>query len=135
MAASPAPHIYRPLYPDRLRLLLPYDPRNRAWLHEELGWRIRPDYSKQHRRWLIARNHFTVLVDALLDRFGQVDATIEFSTTQKCDTRCREATGDDCECSCLGEHHGGGLWDGWIQVGETTLIAPGRQVRHMRITR
>ena len=108
---------------------------NRWWLHQTLGSRIRPTYDKPTGRWLIARPHFTVLIGALLERFGVVDASVEFSTTQKCDTRCREASGDDCECSCQGEHHGGGLWEGWIQVGETTLIAPGRMVRHMRIIR
>lgn len=131
------PHIYRPLQPDRLRLRIPYEGgSNRRWIHATLGARIQPIYDKPTGRWLIARPHFTTLVDHLLDRFGQVDATVEFSMTRRCDVRCQEATGDDCDCSCLGEHHGGGLWGGgWIQVGETTLIRPEVQVRHMRITR
>lgn len=129
------PHIYRPTGTDRIRLWMPYgDGTNRRWLHQQLGARIQPIWSKEHRRWLIARNHFTTLVGDLLGRFGQVDVSVEFSTTQRCDTRCREAYGDDCQCSCLGEHHGGGLWHGWIQVGDTTLIRPDVQVRHMRLT-
>lgn len=131
------PRIYRPLQPDRLRLWMPYQGgSNRAWLHAALGARIQPIWDADIKRWLIARNHFKTLVEHLLDRFPQVDATIEFSTTQKCDTRCRDATGDDCQCSCLGEHHGGGIWGGgWFQVGETTLIRPEVQIRHMRIMR
>jgi hypothetical protein len=130
------PHIYRPLKPDRLRMTLPYRPRNRAWIHTALGERIQPYWDKDQRNWAIARGHFTVLVDELLDEFGVVYASVEFSTTQKCDTRCREAQGDDCECSCLGEYHGGGLWGGgWVQVGETTLIRSETQIRHMRLAR
>ena len=76
------------------------------------------------------------VLPALAERFGEVDVLLEYSTTQKCDRRCREAEGDDCECSCLGEHHAGGMYmHGWIEVGETTLIQPGRQLRHMRVVR
>ncbi|MFY1673674.1 hypothetical protein ACN27G_27570 [Plantactinospora sp. WMMB334] len=130
------PHIYRPMQPDRLRLGMPYHRNNRSWLKSVLGDRIQPTWVKNPGYWTLARSHFTPLVDALLERFGVVFASVEFSTTQKCDTRCREALGDDCECSCLGERHGGGLWgDGWVQVGETTLLHSDRQVRHMRLTR
>lgn len=130
------PHIYRPLQPERMRLWMPHQGgSNRSWLHAALGARIQPVYDSPSGRWLIARPHFTVLVDALLDRFEQVDVSAEFSATQKCDTRCRNAEGDDCDCSCLGEHHGGGLWGGgWFQVGETTLIRPDVRLRHMRLT-
>lgn len=130
-----SPHIYRPLQPDRMRMWMAYDGgSNRGWLHESLGSRIQPIYDKPSRRWLIARNHFTELVNALLERFGQVDVSVEFSVTQRCDINCRTAEGPDCDCSCMGEHHGGGMWGGWFQVGETTLIRPDVQVRHMRIT-
>ncbi|MFI6228711.1 hypothetical protein ACIBCR_15520 [Micromonospora echinospora] len=134
MPPTSGPHIYRPTGSERIRLWMPYDPANRRWLHQQLGERIQPIWSKEHRRWVIARNHFNELVDALLGRFGYVDVEAEFSTTQKCDSNCRRAKHDDCECSCLGEYHGGGIWHGWIQVGDTTLIRPEVQVRHMRIT-
>lgn len=127
------PRIYRPLAPDRIQLRMPYDPANRRWLHQTLGDRIQPVWDKPGRRWLIARAHFGVLVDALVDRFGVVDVDAEFSTAQKCDRRCMEATGDDCECSCMGEHHGGGIWFGWVEVGDTTLIRPDRMLRRMRL--
>lgn len=29
-------------------------------------------------------------------------------TTHNCGAKCRNATGPACECSCKGEHHGGG---------------------------
>ncbi|MEV5819379.1 hypothetical protein AB0L22_09400 [Micromonospora haikouensis] len=130
------PNIYRPLKPDRLRLWMPCQGgSNRSWLHATLGERIQPIYDKPTARWLIARNHFTLLVENLLDRFGQVDVFVEFSVTERCDSRCQGAEGDDCQCSCLGEYHGGGIWaGGWIQVGETTLVRSNVQLRHMQLT-
>lgn len=103
------PCIYRLLGAERLKVSLPYDPRNRAWIHSVIGDRARPDYSRQHRHWLIARTHFTTLVDALLDRHGRVDVLAEYTTTEVCDTRCQTATGPECQCACLGNNHGGGL--------------------------
>jgi hypothetical protein len=130
------PRIYRAVGQPRLHLRMPYgDGANRAWLRDTLGARIRPDWNRTDKRWEVSRTHLMVLAHALADRFGAVDVFLEFSTTQKCDRRCREAVGDDCECSCLGAYHAGGLWGaGWVEVGETTLIRAGWQVRHLRLT-
>ena len=131
----PRPRVYRAVGVNRITCWMPYEGgSNRAWIHEVLGSRIRPEYNRQTREWEVARDHLLSLVEALAERFGEVDVLLEYSTTQKCDRRCREAQGDDCECSCLGEHHAGGMYmHGWIEVGETTLIKPGRQLRHMRV--
>lgn len=43
------------------------------------------------------------------------------SQSTKCDTRCVEAEGDDCVCSCGGMNHKGSDI-GYYQVGETTLV-------------
>lgn len=129
------PRIDRRINETRLHLRMPYRPRNRAWLHTALGDMIRPEWNSAEHRWEIARPHLMRLAHALADRFGAVDVYLEYKTTDRCDTRCRDAEGDDCECSCLGEHHGGGLWGGgWVQVAETTLVRPEVQVRHMRLT-
>lgn len=129
------PCIYRPTGTERLRVSLPFDLRNRSWIHSVIGDRARPTYSKQNRYWLIARDHFSKLVEALLDRYGRVDVLAEFTTTEVCDTRCQNARGTDCQCTCLGNNHGGGQWGGWFQIGDTTLISHDRQLRHMRLTR
>lgn len=130
------PRVYRPVGEPRLHLRMPYqEGGNRRWIHTALGSRIQPVWNKAERRWEIARTHLLPLVDALAEEFGEVLVELEFSTTQQCDTRCRNAEGDHCECSCLGEHHGGGLWGGWLQVGETTLIRPDRVLRQMVVRR
>lgn len=84
-----------------------------------LGW-IVPD-----ALWEIAGPPLRTLTMALANRFGEVHIILEFSTTERCDHKCQTATGDDCSCSCRGEHHGGGTyWMNWQLVGEDTLIGP-----------
>ncbi|WP_344287210.1 hypothetical protein [Streptomyces synnematoformans] len=119
---------------------MPYSATNRAWLLDELGsQRIRPDWNKDVTpgRWEIAKPHLRTLIEALADRFGEVDVYLEFSTTERCDRRCQRAEGDDCTCSCRGENHGGSAyWQRWVQVGEDTLVSNiGRVERHYLVRR
>ncbi len=118
--------VERPLT-GRLRLWrLPYqDGSNRGWLKDQLGDRIRPDWVQGHPgHWEIARTHLLPLLEALVGRYGQVEVWLEFSLTQKCDKRCRDAVGEECVCSCLGTNHGGIWGRRWFEVGDTTLISP-----------
>ncbi|WP_328931904.1 MULTISPECIES: hypothetical protein [unclassified Streptomyces] len=118
---------------------MPFVVTNRAWLHAELGDRIRPDWNKTVHpgRWEIAKPHLRTLTEALAERFGEVNVYLEFSTTERCDRNCQRAEYDDCTCSCRGEYHGGGtFWTEWQLVGEDTLVGPvGRVVRHYIVRR
>jgi hypothetical protein len=116
---------------------MPYEGgSNRRWLLEELGERIRPHWNKEEGRWEIARPHLATITAALAERFGEVDVYLEFSTTERCDTRCENAEQDDCTCSCMGDNHGGAAyWRNWTLVGDTTLVDVGRKVRHYRAQR
>lgn len=130
------PEVRRALHETRLSMWMPYGRGNREWLHGALGSRVRPRWNKATQRWEIARSHLRLLTLELADRFGRCDVYLEFSTQERCDTRCRNAMGDDCTCSCLGENHGGAAyWKFWKQVGETTLIAQDRQERHYTVLR
>jgi hypothetical protein len=136
MGGYPLPWVYRPVE-GRLQVKMPYDGgSNRGWLHTHLGARIRPEHQGKGV-WAIARPHLQHLVDGLAVRFGHVDVVLDFRTTERCDIRCRDARGDECTCSCLGENHGGAAyWRNWIEVGETTLIAGGAiRRRHLRVVR
>lgn len=123
----------------RLWMRMPFGATNRAWLHDELGDRIRPEWNATvtPRRWEIAKPHLRTLTEALAMRFGEVHVYLEFSTTERCDRRCQTAAGDDCTCSCRGEYHGGGTyWTSWQLIGEDTLVGPvGRVVRHYVVRR
>lgn len=124
------PWVRRKANENRLWAWMPYEGgSNRAWILGELGTRIRPEWNKPERRWEIARRHLWVLTDAMAERFGEVDLYLEFSATDICDARCKNAdpaSVHDCVCSCLGEFHGGrGDRREWKLSGATTLISEG----------
>lgn len=130
------PTVYRPASTGRLVVWMPFDRRNRSWLHEQLGDYIRPDWNKRTGHWEIARPHMRAVVEALVNKFGTVKVTIDTRAVSKCDTRCRDAEGDDCDCQCLGENHGGAdYWQSWFEVGDTTLLASGLVRRVFHATR
>lgn len=120
----------------RLWVQMPYDPRNRAWLKEVLGDRIRPDWDKPNRRWLIARAHFGMVVEALANRLGRIDVYVDCRNSERCDTRCKNAKSRECTCQCLGKHHGSGITHGWKLVSDTTeVLSTGVTRRHFVVVR
>jgi len=135
MDRYPLPWVHRPVE-GRILTKMPYDGSNRGWLHQHLGERIRPEHQGKGV-WAIARPHLRYLVEGLAERFGRVDVLLDFRLSERCDTRCRDAHGDECTCSCLGENHGGAAyWRHWIEVGETTLVARSEiRRRHLRLIR
>ncbi|MCU1642818.1 MAG: hypothetical protein JWN03_3093 [Nocardia sp.] len=128
MDESQRPWIVRKANRTRLWAWMPYgDGKNRAWLKGELG-RIQPEWNKAEQRWEIARKHLWVLAEALAEKFGEVELTLEFNKTEKCNPSCQNAVNDvsECVCSCLGEFHGGrGEPREWIRSGAHTLISKG----------
>lgn len=78
----------------------------------------------------MARNHFPAVVEALAGRLGRIDVYVDFRSTERCDTRCKNATSRECTCQCLGKYHGeGGITRGWKVVGDTTEVRSGGIVR------
>lgn len=119
--------IFRPLH-DRFQVHGMPAPRdgeipNKAWFKEVTGRPIRPKWvGGRGGHWVIAREHMTIVAQELAIRFGEVEVIADYSTSEKCDRRCKDATGDDCECSCRGANHGDGTQASWKQVGDTTLV-------------
>jgi hypothetical protein len=91
-------------------------------LKRMLPKRVRIAYEDGY--WKVSRNHSKVLLDGLVAMYRDVTLYSDYSVVAQCDTRCREAVGEDCECSCLGVDHGSGrMWRRWeIRVGETTIL-------------
>lgn len=131
MQAGNIPTVYRPAGSGRITVRMPYALGNRAWIHHNLGSGIHPVWNTTDKRWELARNHLRATVEALVERFGIVDVVIDSYAV----TRCRDAVGDDCDCQCVGENHGGAAyWKHWHAVGETTLIGTAGIVRRrMRV--
>lgn len=123
IAVTPGMTVHRPVK-GKLRVKMPYRPGNRRHLLNA-GCRG-SEWTGTH--WLVSRSRLHDLVHYLTWNFGDVEVIIDGYSTQKCDTRCVEAKGDDCVCSCAGANHKGG--GNWVQVGETTLISHERTRSH-----
>lgn len=123
------PTLYRPTN-GRLQLSLPFQLDNRGWLRELLGSGIHLDWVKAPSggHWSIARDHLMPLLQGLVAHYGRVYVRLEFKASMRCDSRCRDAKGDDCVCSCLGSNHGGAAGRTWFEVGDTTLISSDTRV-------
>ncbi len=102
---------------------------NREMFKTAAGARIRPDWVRTERddygwrgHWTISRDHLTAVAEAIAIRDGSVEIRMHYSDSERCDTRCQRATGDDCTCSCKGKHHGAAAHASWKEVGSTTLV-------------
>ena len=105
------------------------EPTNREMFKDAAGGPIRPEWVPAGDgqpgwtgHWAIARQHLTVVAEAIALRDGSVDLEMHYSDAERCDGRCQRATGDDCTCSCEGQHHGRGEHAAWKQVGDTMLV-------------
>jgi hypothetical protein len=129
---SGQPRVRRPI-DGRVNVWLPFASDNRELLRSA-GLGVRPDYSRDERRWTVSPTTFAAVVQMLLKEFASVEVTTEGSTTQQCDLRCREAIGDECVCKCAGSRHGrGNLEPDERVVGETTIV--GDVVRWRRVVK
>jgi hypothetical protein len=99
----------------RLKVRMPYVRGTRAWWGER---GFRPGWDGTY--WRIARPRMAEAVDLLLSRWPEVGIEIHGHSANLCDTRCQEALGLECVCSCAGRHHGGGLFG--TPVGETAVL-------------
>lgn len=99
---------------------------NFRWLHESVG--IRSPHLDGDR-WRLPRNCLLRLVTAAVDRYGYIAVWRDMSKLSRCTTACLEATGIDCDCSCLGEHHGQSSPRWFERVGNTEVADLGEITR------
>jgi hypothetical protein len=109
-----------------LWMRIPFSSDNRQWLSSVRDVRItranKPYWDPACKRWELCDSWFNDLFEKSLGRFRQVWLIQPLNRTEKCAPACRNATGHDCECSCLGQHHGQGDDGTWFDVDETFSI-------------
>src|SRR5579871_938530 len=101
----------------RLRARLPYAETNRAWLQN--GRRTRPIWVSSKQYWELPKAWFNDFVNRCLERYGKVYIIQPYREQEKCAPACLNATGHECECSCMGQNHGAGNDGSWFEVSET----------------
>ncbi len=103
----------------KLRARLPFAPDNREWLRN--GRRSRPKWvsGDGQEYWELPKAWFNDFVNRALDKYGAVYIIQPFREQEVCARACMEATGHECQCSCMGANHGSGVSEGWFEVSET----------------
>lgn len=102
---------------EKLRVKLPFAENNRIWLRNNRN--LKPVWNPDKNCWEIPKAWFNDFVERALDHYGQVYIIQPYREQEKCSPACQNAKGHDCQCSCMGEHHGAGSDGTWFEVSET----------------
>lgn len=115
------PVVYRRGGSQPLMIRLPYAPDNRAWLRSD--HRRKPEWNNQFRCWETPKSWLEDVARRLLARFARVYVIQPYTAQEKCAPACWNATGIECECSCMGANHGSGAPSGkWHIVSNTFAV-------------
>lgn len=101
----------------RLRIRLPYAKTNRDWLRNSK--RFAPEWNDRQKYWEIPKAWINDFVERSLAKYGQLYVIQPYRPQEKCAPACLNATGHECECSCMGANHGVGNDGSWFEVSET----------------
>ncbi len=109
----------------RLRARLPYAKKNREWLQNSR--RTKPIWISSKKYWELPKAWFNDFVNRTLERYGKVYIIQPYREQEKCAPACLNATGHECECSCMGQYHGAGNDGSWFEVSDTFATRWGNQ--------
>jgi hypothetical protein len=96
---------------------LPFRGDNKAWLAAMGG--VRPKWNATQKYWEIPKSWFNEFVNQSLHRFGKIYVVQPYREQEKCAPACMNASGHECQCSCMGANHGAGNDGSWFEVSET----------------
>jgi hypothetical protein len=126
------PVVVRKTKGNPLLIRLAFAPDNREWLKSD--HRINPIWNTQYKHWETPRSWFEPVVQAILERFGAIYVIQPLQPLQVCARACWDAAGLECECSCMGAHHGSGHPQGrWYEVSETCALTWGERKYSYRL--
>nr|VFK51478.1 MAG: hypothetical protein BECKTUN1418D_GA0071000_100817 [Candidatus Kentron sp. TUN]VFK57870.1 MAG: hypothetical protein BECKTUN1418F_GA0071002_11285 [Candidatus Kentron sp. TUN]VFK66706.1 MAG: hypothetical protein BECKTUN1418E_GA0071001_11245 [Candidatus Kentron sp. TUN] len=115
------PVVFRKGKSEPLLIHLPYAQDNWWWLKGE--HRNQPEWIENYNGWKTPKAWFEDVIKRTLGKYGSVYVIQPYRTQQKCAPACWNATGVECECSCMGENHGAGNPGGkWHVVSETFAV-------------
>lgn len=73
-------------------------------------------------RWQLPRNCLLKFITAAVDRYGYVAVHRDMSKLSRCTRMCLEAMGAECDCSCLGAHHGEADSGSWFERSGDVMV-------------
>jgi hypothetical protein len=115
------PVVYKKGKGEKLKLKLPYDENNGAWIKGT--HRNKPIWNQQHKCWDIPKAWFNETIRRVVQKYGSIYVIQPYSVVKKCAPACKNASGFECDCSCLGEYHGSeDVHDGWKVISDTFAV-------------
>jgi hypothetical protein len=112
------PAIYRPPTKGKVLIKLPYSKGNWSWLSH--NGKKKPVWLEKFKCWEVPRSWFSPLVEQTLKKYGKLYIIQPYRIQEKCASACWNAEKHECQCSCMGAHHGAGTPDGrWFEVSDT----------------
>lgn len=100
-----------------LRVRVPFADTNGRWLQN--GRTITPIWIAKDRYWELPKAWFNDFVERALSDYGEVYVIQPYREQEKCSPACQNAVGHECQCSCMGLHHGAGNDGSWFEVSDT----------------
>ena len=101
---------------EQVRVRLPFAEGNYAWLRD--GRRARPNWNVGLACWELPKAWFNDLVNRSLRRWGRIYVIQPYREQEICAPACMNATGHECQCSCMGANHGQGDDGGWFSTDD-----------------
>lgn len=98
-----------------LCIRMPYSPANYDWLRLS---QTKPRWDRRWKCWLVPRAWLNRLSKKAARTFGRCYVVQAYREMERCSPACLTASGVDCECSCLGEHHGCDSEGAWFEVSD-----------------
>lgn len=120
--------------PSSLLVKLPKIRDAQTWLRN--GQRSIPDWDIKYSAWQIPQSWFESTIKRCLLQFERCYVIQIHREKQICAPACWNAVGINCECSCMGEHHGEGHPSGrWYEIDETLAVSWDAQKYACRLLR
>lgn len=102
---------------ERIRIRLPYAKDNRQWLRNSR--RSHPEWIEKGKYWELPKSWFDDFVNRALSKYRSVYIIQPYREQEKCAPACLNASGHECQCSCMGQNHGAGNNGTWFEVSNT----------------
>ncbi len=114
------PVIYRPPKTGDILIRFPNLPISEKWLNE--GRKKKPILVNDviPIYWKFPRSSFNIMVNRILVKYRSLYIIQYYNAQEKCASKCQNAEGFECECSCMGKYHGDSNPKGkWYHVSDT----------------
>jgi hypothetical protein len=102
---------------EKLRVRLPKADDDGKWING-LG-KSRAVWIYGGSYWELPKSWFNKFVNEALVRYKSLYVVQPYREQEKCAPACMNASGHECECSCMGANHGAGNDGSWFEVSDT----------------